>query len=91
MQKKRMITGFILFLGFMWLCTVISKSVYAQKLPMVTTISPEKKYIEHIVREYVCDDCGGGRLRPCGTAGRNIRYHFIHSAEYLAGCFPAVQ
>ena len=49
MQKKRMITGFILFLGFMWLCTVISKSVYAQKLPMVTTISPEKKYIEHIV------------------------------------------
>ena len=49
MQKKRMITGFILFLGFMWLCTVISKSVYAHKLPMVTTISPEKKYIEHIV------------------------------------------
>ena len=49
MQEKRMITGFILFLGFMWLCTVISKSVYAQKLPMVTTISPEKKYIEHIV------------------------------------------
>lgn len=49
MQRKKIIAGFFLFLGFMWLCTVISGSVYAQRLPMVTTVSPERKYIEHIV------------------------------------------
>ncbi len=34
---------------FMWLCTVISKSIYASQLPIVSTESVEKKYVEHIV------------------------------------------
>lgn len=38
-----------MFLGGMWLCTVISKSIYASKLPIVSTESIESKYVEHIV------------------------------------------
>lgn len=48
-KKKNIITGFLMFLGLMWLCTIISKSVYASKLPMVAVSAPEQKYIEHIV------------------------------------------
>ncbi|MCH5251020.1 MAG: biotin/lipoyl-binding protein [Lachnospiraceae bacterium] len=48
-NKKRIIYGFFIFLALMWLCTIISKSIYASKLPIVSTTSPEEKYIEHIV------------------------------------------
>ena len=51
MGNKKIITGFIFFLIFMWLCTLISKSMYTTKLPMVSTVSPEEKYIEHKVEE----------------------------------------
>ena len=33
----------------MWLCTIISKSIYASRLPVVTTVVTEQKYVEHIV------------------------------------------
>lgn len=49
MFKKKIATGFAIFIGFMWLCTVVSKSYYTTKLPVVSTASPEEKYIEHIV------------------------------------------
>lgn len=48
-RKKKIIAGFLIFLGFMWLCTVISKSIYASRLPIVTTVQAEQKYVEHIV------------------------------------------
>ncbi|MCM1143557.1 MAG: HlyD family secretion protein [Blautia sp.] len=47
--KKRALTGFAAFLALMWLCTVISKSIYASKLPVVTVKRTESKYVEHIV------------------------------------------
>lgn len=49
MVKKKAILGFILFLAGMWVCTLISKSVYTSRLPVVSTSSPESKYIEHRV------------------------------------------
>lgn len=49
MVKKKAVTGFILFLVGMWVCTLISKSVYTSRLPVVSTTSPESKYIEHRV------------------------------------------
>lgn len=49
-RKKKIMTGFILFLAAMWLCTVISKSIYASRLPIVSTETIESKYIEHIVQ-----------------------------------------
>lgn len=48
-KQKRMIMAFIIFLLLMWLCTLISKSVYAANLPQVTYAEPEKKRIEHLV------------------------------------------
>ena len=39
-----------LFLGFRWLCTVISKSISAAQLPIVSTKSIEQKYVEHTVQ-----------------------------------------
>lgn len=46
---KKVIAGFGIFLVFMVACTLISKSIYAYQLPMVSTILPESKYIEHKV------------------------------------------
>lgn len=49
MRKKRVIAGFFIFLGAMWLCTIISKSIYASRLPVVTVGGTDQKYVEHIV------------------------------------------
>lgn len=48
-RKQNFLTGLIVFMLFMWLCTIISKSIYASKLPVVTVKNIEGKYIEHIV------------------------------------------
>ncbi len=48
-RRKRIVRGLAVFMAFMWLCTLISKSIYASKLPMVSTIRTDSKYIEHIV------------------------------------------
>lgn len=48
-RKKRIVTAFCVFLGLMWLCTVISKSIYTSRLPIVSTESIEQKYVEHII------------------------------------------
>lgn len=49
-RKNTVVIGFFVFLGMMWLCTVISKSIYASKLPIVSTETTERKYVEHIVK-----------------------------------------
>lgn len=48
-KQKKIIVGFAVFLGLMWLCTLISKSIYASGLPQVLTAAPEKRSIEHKV------------------------------------------
>ncbi len=48
-RRKRIGGGLAIFIAFMWLCTLISKSIYASKLPMVSTTRTDSKYIEHIV------------------------------------------
>ena len=42
-KKRKIFTGFIIFLGIMWLCTLISRAVYAYQLPMVTVQKPDSK------------------------------------------------
>lgn len=44
---KKVMVGFAVFLGLMLICTVVSKSIYAYRLPMVTTCRPESKYVEY--------------------------------------------
>lgn len=48
-RKKKIALGFFIFIMFMWLCTVLSKGIYASKLPIVAINRTEEKYIEHIV------------------------------------------
>lgn len=48
-SRKKIGMGFAVFLIFMWLCTLISKSIYASRLPIVTTCGIDSKYIEHVV------------------------------------------
>lgn len=48
-RKKKILAVFLLFLCFMWFCTILSKSIYTSELPVVTTTQAEKKYIEHRV------------------------------------------
>ncbi len=38
-----------IFLVLMWICTIVSKSIYVSGLPRVTVQTPDKKYVEHIV------------------------------------------
>lgn len=49
-RMEKWIKIFLVFLAFVWLCTIISKSIYVSGLPMVTTDTPSKKYVEHLVR-----------------------------------------
>lgn len=58
---KRITIGFVVFLILMLVCTVISKSVYAYQLPMVSTLSPEEKYVEHTVEAEGIVIAGGER------------------------------
>lgn len=66
-RKKKIVTGFVVFLAAMWLCTVISKSIYASRLPIVSTESIESKYVEHIVQ--VDGIVVAGEKNPVTTLG----------------------
>lgn len=48
-KNKKWIKIFAAFLAFMWLCTIISKSIYVSGLTRVKTDMLSKKYIEHVV------------------------------------------
>ena len=48
-RMEKWIKIFVIFLAFVWLCTIISKSIYVSGLPMVKTDTASKKYVEHIV------------------------------------------
>ncbi len=56
---KKVIVGFAAFLGFMVICTLISQSVYAYRLPIVSVCQPESKYIEHKVEAQGIVAAGG--------------------------------
>lgn len=47
--QRKTVAGFVLFLVLMWVCTLVSKTIYASKLPQVRTEEAEKKRIEHVV------------------------------------------
>lgn len=51
-RQGRPVAGFVLFLAVMWVCTLVSKTVYAAKLPQVQAVGAERKRIEHVVE---CD------------------------------------
>lgn len=71
-KEKKILTAFGLFLALMFLCTLISRAVYASKLPQVTTDTPKRMAVNHrveaegIVRqgqEYAVHVLAGLRVR----------------------------
>lgn len=46
---EKWIKIFLVFLACVWLCTIISKSIYVSGLAVVKTDTPSKKYVEHVV------------------------------------------
>ena len=47
--KKAAIVGFCIFLGFMAVCTIIAKGIYASGLPRISTQSPHSGSITHTI------------------------------------------
>ena len=62
---------FLVFLAFVWLCTIISKSIYVSGLPMVRTDTASKKYVEHLVRTDGIVT-GGGEIAVNTQAGLRV-------------------
>lgn len=80
MKNKKILAGFCLFLVFMWFCTVISKSIYATKLPMVSVVSPEQKYIEHIVEtEGIVE--AGNKNPVTALSGLRVENLMVHEGD----------
>lgn len=71
-RQRKILAAFAAFLMFMFLCTLISRSVYASKLPQVTVETPRRMAISHTVkaegivhqgREYAVTALSGLRVR----------------------------
>ena len=58
-RLKKWLKIFVIFLAVMWVCTIISKSIYVAQLPRVQVKTLEKKYIEKGVKKYGIDDDQG--------------------------------
>ncbi len=67
-------------MGFMVICTLISKSVYAYRLPMVSTCVPESKYIEHKVEAQGIVEAGGEKTVTY-LAGLRIDLVLVHVGD----------
>ncbi len=82
MTRKKMIAGFIGFLIFMWVCTLVSKSIYTTRLPMVSTIMPESKYVEHRVEaEGIVIE--GGKQAINSLSGLRIDTLMVHVGDRI--------
>lgn len=80
MVRKKVFAGFILFTGLMWLCTLISKSVYTTRLPVINAVAPEEKYIEHIVEaEGIVVE--GGKQAVSALYGLKVKEVMVHTGE----------
>lgn len=81
-KQKKILAAFGIFLGLMFLCTLISRVVYASRLPQVTVDSPGKMAISHRVkaegivhqgREYAVNVLAGLRVRTvCARVGDKV-------------------
>lgn len=79
-RRKKIVAGLAFFMAFMWLCTLVSKSIYASKLPMVSTTRAESKYIEHIVEaEGIVE--AGAKLPVAVLSGLRVEEIAVHTGD----------
>ena len=82
MVRKKVLAGFVLFMGAMWVCTLVSKSLYAARLPVVNTVMPEEKYIEHIVEvEGIVVE--GGKQAVSALSGLRVKDLLVHAGDQV--------
>lgn len=48
-QTKKWLVALCVFMVFMWICTIVSKSMYIKNLPTIQVEKPSKKYVEHVI------------------------------------------
>ncbi len=76
---------FLIFLAFVWLCTIISKSIYVSGLTVVKTDTPSKKYVEHIVEADGIVTTGGEIAVNTLSGLRVDRLYVMQGDEVMAG------
>lgn len=80
MSRKKVLAGFGLFMAGMWVCTLVSKSIYTTGLPVVNTVTPEEKYIEHTVEaEGIVVE--GGKQAVSALSGLRVEDVMVHVGE----------
>ncbi len=81
-RRKKIVAGLAVFMALMWVCTLVSKSIYAQQLPMVTTTRTEAKYIEHIVEaEGIVE--AGAKLPVTVLSGLRVEELVVHTGDQV--------
>lgn len=79
-RRKRIVAALAAFMVFMWLCTLVSKSIYASKLPMVSTTRADSKYIEHIVEaEGIVE--AGAKLPVTALSGLRVKEIAVQAGD----------
>ena len=81
-RQKNKIRAFGLFLAFMLLCTLISRSVYASGLPQVSTKTPEASALSHEVEAQGIVEAG---LETAVTALSGLRCEtvLVHTGDHV--------
>lgn len=76
-QKKKILMGLGCFLGLMLLCTLISRGIYASKLPQVTVAAPGKMAISHAVEV-------SGSIKPARERAKNVTAGLLVKEIFVA-------
>ncbi len=79
-RMEKWIKIFLTFLAFVWLCTIISKSIYVSGLPRVRTDTASKKYVEHVVRTDGIVTAGG-EIAVNTQAGLRVDKIFVQQGD----------
>jgi len=82
MVRKKVLAGFVLFMVGMWVCTLISKSMYTTQLPVVNTVEAEEKYVEHVVEaEGIVVE--GGKKAILALSGLRVKDLTVHVGDMV--------
>ena len=81
-RLRKWLKIFAVFLVLMWICTIISKSIYVARLPRVQVQTLQKKYVEHIV-ETDGIVTSGGELAVNVLPGLRVSSIKVQEGDYV--------
>ena len=81
-RLRKWLKIFAAFLVLMWICTIISKSIYVARLPRVQVQTLQKKYVEHIV-ETDGIVTSGGELAVNVLPGLRVSSIKVQEGDYV--------